>query len=643
MRIGRGTETSGDPTSPSAASRRSPNSIPEDSSPHATTAPDQSRIDAGRPSLDTDNALPDHALPDHALPDACAMTAPEVDADVPSGGGIGERPRIGHVLVSSGLLSNRELAAILDAQRDGPRRRLGQIALDLGYVDEEQLADVLAEFFGLPTIDLATAEIDVALARQVPRRVAERTQTLVVRQLRPGVLLVATADPGDVVALDDIRAYTGATVLQLAVTTPTAILRRIRDIWGVLEETTSLDAVVEPERTEDPVAEARIDDTPIVRLATGLLVEAVHSAASDIHVEPQPDGLRVRYRVDGMLRDVARVPRTSSAALISRLKISAGLDIAERRLPQDGRLRFHADGVAVDARVSTLPGIHGEKLVIRLLPTGEVAELDSLGLDADQLAVLRSAAHAPQGLIVFTGPTGSGKTHTLYSLLREISVPERNVVTLEDPVEIQFPGITQVQINERTGLDFARGLRAILRQDPDVILVGEIRDTETAELAVRAALTGHLVLTTLHTLDAAAAVTRLVDMGVAPFLVASSLTAVIAQRLVRRPCPRCVEDAAPDSGMLAALGDHDWSGARFVAGVGCHHCGGTGYQGRTGIFEVLAVDAMVRAVLRRSGDEETIRATAIEAGMTTLRAAALRAVRTGVTTVEEVLRVCPPA
>jgi len=571
------------------------------------------------------------------------MTAPEVDADVPSGGGIGERPRIGHVLVSSGLLSNRELAAILDAQRDGPRRRLGQIALDLGYVDEEQLADVLAEFFGLPTIDLATAEIDVALARQVPRRVAERTQTLVVRQLRPGVLLVATADPGDVVALDDIRAYTGATVLQLAVTTPTAILRRIRDIWGVLEETTSLDAVVEPERTEDPVAEARIDDTPIVRLATGLLVEAVHSAASDIHVEPQPDGLRVRYRVDGMLRDVARVPRTSSAALISRLKISAGLDIAERRLPQDGRLRFHADGVAVDARVSTLPGIHGEKLVIRLLPTGEVAELDSLGLDADQLAVLRSAAHAPQGLIVFTGPTGSGKTHTLYSLLREISVPERNVVTLEDPVEIQFPGITQVQINERTGLDFARGLRAILRQDPDVILVGEIRDTETAELAVRAALTGHLVLTTLHTLDAAAAVTRLVDMGVAPFLVASSLTAVIAQRLVRRPCPRCVEDAAPDSGMLAALGDHDWSGARFVAGVGCHHCGGTGYQGRTGIFEVLAVDAMVRAVLRRSGDEETIRATAIEAGMTTLRAAALRAVRTGVTTVEEVLRVCPPA
>lgn len=597
------------------------------------TAPDQSQIDAGRPSLDTDNALPD----------ACAMTVPEVDADVPYGGAIGERPRIGHVLVSSGLLSNRELAAILDAQRDGPRRRLGQIALDLGYVDEEQLADVLAEFFGLPTIDLATAEIDVALARQVPRRVAERTQTLVVRQLRPGVLLVATADPGDVVALDDIRAYTGATVLQLAVTTPTAILRRIRDIWGVLEETTSLDAVVEPERTEDPVAEARIDDTPIVRLATGLLVEAVHSAASDIHVEPQPDGLRVRYRVDGMLRDVARVPRTSSAALISRLKISAGLDIAERRLPQDGRLRFHADGVTVDARVSTLPGIHGEKLVIRLLPTGEVAELDSLGLDADQLAVLRSAAHAPQGLIVFTGPTGSGKTHTLYSLLREISVPERNVVTLEDPVEIQFPGITQVQINERTGLDFARGLRAILRQDPDVILVGEIRDTETAELAVRAALTGHLVLTTLHTLDAAAAVTRLVDMGVAPFLVASSLTAVIAQRLVRRPCPRCVEDATPDSGMLAALGDHDWSGARFVAGVGCHHCGGTGYQGRTGIFEVLAVDAMVRAVLRRSGDEETIRATAIEAGMTTLRAAALRAVRTGVTTVEEVLRVCPPA
>jgi type IV pilus assembly protein PilB len=379
-----------------------------------------------------------------------------------------------------------------------------------------------------------------------------------------------------------------------------------------------------------------------VRLAASIVTEAVRARASDIHVEPQLDGLRVRYRVDGLLRDMMRVPRQGAAALVSRLKIVSGLDIAERRLPQDGRTRLTVDGVAVDARVSTLPSVHGEKVVIRLLASGEsVPSVNQLGLDEQQLEVLLAGTLAPQGLVLITGPTGSGKTHTLYSVLSHMATPDKNVVTLEDPVEIQLPGITQVQTNERAGLTFAKGLRSILRQDPDVVLVGEVRDSETAELALQASMTGHLVLTTLHTNDAVAALTRLVDMGIEPFLIASSLSLVVAQRLVRRPCSDCIVAYTPSPRVLALLGlaEADLVGATPMRGRGCGECGGTGYRGRTGIFEVLPVTASVRSVLSHTPTEAAVGAAARAAGMTTLRAAGLARARRGETTFEEVLRV----
>ena len=307
--------------------------------------------------------------------------------------------------------------------------------------------------------------------------------------------------------------------------------------------------------TDDHDLETAADQAPTVRLAASIVSEAVRARASDIHVEPQVDGLRVRYRIDGLLRDIMRVPRHSAAALVSRLKIVSGLDIAERRLPQDGRTRLTVDGIVVDARVSTLPSVHGEKVVIRLLASGDtIPSVAQLGLDESQLDALLTGTLAPQGLVLITGPTGSGKTHTLYSVLSHVTTPDKNVVTLEDPVEIQLPGITQVQTNERAGLTFSNGLRSILRQDPDVVLVGEVRDGETAGLALQASMTGHLVLTTLHTNDAVSALTRLVDMGVEPFLIASSLTLVVAQRLVRRPCADCAEPYMPSTRVLALLG-----------------------------------------------------------------------------------------
>lgn len=545
------------------------------------------------------------------------------------------RRRLGDVLVATGVISDDELTDALAAQRTGRRRRLGQIVVERGLLDEEQLARALADLLGLPVLDLAAEDVDPEAARLVPRHVAERTRTLVVRVEEDGVMLVAAADPTDVVALDDVRAYTRASSLRVAIATERAIRRRLREIWGVIDEAGS---AAEPEDAEESAADARVDDAPVVRMTTELITEAIRLGASDVHVEPQAEGLRIRYRVDGLLRDAAWVPKSMSAAVVSRLKIISGMDIAERRRPQDGRVAFPVDGTQVDARVSTLPALHGEKVVIRLLTGSDVPDLADLGLDDDQRTALLAAAKAPQGLIVLTGPTGSGKTHTLYALLKEIASPERNVITLEDPVEIRFPGITQVQVNERAGLTFATGLRAILRQDPDIILVGEIRDTPTAELAVRAALTGHLVLTTLHTLDAPGALTRLVDMGVPAFLVASSLTAVVAQRLVRRPCPRCVTDVEPDDDVLRAASVD--AGVKLRMGTGCESCGQTGYQGRIGVFEVLTVDRELRAQLAKSADEETLRGLATAKGMTTLRASAIRAALAGSTTLEEVARVC---
>jgi len=385
-----------------------------------------------------------------------------------------------------------------------------------------------------------------------------------------------------------------------------------------------------------------VADAPTVRLADSILADAARSRASDVHIEPQAAGVRIRYRVDGMLRDAMTLPRTAGRPLVSRLKIVANMDISERRVPQDGRLRLTIDGQHVDARASSLPSLHGEKLVIRLLPGSQSLQtLDTLGLDEDQRGVLIQALTASQGLILITGPTGSGKTNTLYAAINAATTPERNVVTLEDPIEIELPGITQVPVDERSGMTFTRGLRAILRQDPDVVLVGEVRDPETAELTLRAALTGHLVLTTLHTNGALAALPRLVDMGVPAYLVGSALSVIVAQRLVRSTCTECVEPYEPDEATLLALDVErgELEDAQPARGRGCPRCTQTGFYGRTGVFEVLEVTPELRRALMTGTTEVALQPLVAAQGFRDLRSQALALAGHGVTTYEEVLRV----
>jgi type IV pilus assembly protein PilB len=559
-----------------------------------------------------------------------------------------ERRRLGDVLIERDLISQTQLDEALAMQRQLPgkeRKRLGKLLVEMGFLTERQIAEALAELLALELIEGGDLAVPMEVARLLPRQVAERARVLILGRTTDG-LRIATADPTNVVALDDVRAYTGSQSLSLVVATDSMIQEHIARIWSMTEDAGAMSKLTDDAAASDLAEEAMLarvaDQAPTVKLVNQILADAVRLGASDIHVEQQHDGIWVRNRIDGVLRDVTRVPKGAAPALVSRLKIVSGMDIAQRRLPQDGRMKIAANGVAIDARVSTLPSVHGEKVVIRLLPDADrITSLQALGMTSDQLAMLLEATTAAHGLVLITGPTGSGKTNTLYSVLAQVATRDKNVVTLEDPVEIQLPGITQVQIHERAGLTFARGLRSVLRQDPDVILVGEVRDGETAGLALEASLTGHLVLSTLHTNSAAAAVTRLVDMGVEPFLVASSLALVVAQRLVRRPCPSCATPYEPTAEILDRLRvtSEILEGARPIRGVGCMECTDTGYRGRLGIFEVLPVDPAVREVLLKTPTEGAVRAAALAGGMVTLREAGLAKARRGETTFEEVLRV----
>ncbi len=561
----------------------------------------------------------------------------------------GERRRLGEVLVAQGLVTLDQVKTALAAQQDAPagtrRLRLGVVITQLGMATERQVAEALAQALGLELVDLGRTMVVPEHVRLLPRAVAERSGVIILE--RDGNRLkVATSDPTNVVSLDDVKLYTGAQDLHVLVATDSQVRDQLARAWSLSEDAADVDALFEGmdtdgERDAVDVNQQAVEAAPIVRLVDVILADAVRARASDVHIEPQVNELRIRYRVDGLLRDVMTIPKNATAAAVSRIKIVSGLDIAERRRPQDGRARLTVDGSTVEARISTLPTMHGEKVVIRLLPRAEnVPLLSKTGMTPAQLDHVGSALTQSQGLVLITGPTGSGKTNTLYASIQQVSTPDRNIVTLEDPVEVQVAGITQVQVHERSGMTFARGLRSILRQDPDIVLVGEVRDQETAELALQASLTGHLVLTTLHTNDAVAAITRLVDMGVEPFLVASSLSLVVAQRLVRTPCVACAADYTPSPRTLTLLGlaEADLSGATPKRGVGCSECGGTGYRGRTGVFEVLPINAALRKVLLSTPTEAAIGAAAREHGMTTLRASALAAAHRGETTYEEVLR-----
>lgn len=551
------------------------------------------------------------------------------------------------MLVDAGLLTPEQLDAALDAQRDGdgPRKRLGQVVVELGYASERQVAKALADLLGLVMLDLSRITPSREVVRLLPQAVAERTRCLVLERNERGGLIVAASDPTNVLAIDDVKLYTRTSEVEVVVSTDSQIRDHLARAWSLGEDQTQVEAVQDSieEESEDPSSLSSVDDAaPIVKLVNKILSDAVRLRASDIHIEVQRDSLRVRYRVDGVLRDVMNAPKRIATSVISRIKIVAGLDIAERRVPQDGRTRFIVEGSAIDSRISTLPSLHGEKVVIRLLTRGDdVPSLKSLGFEDFQLKAFEDALGVPQGLILITGPTGSGKTNTLYSAINQVMTPEKNIVTLEDPVEVQLSGITQVGINVKSGMTFSAGLRSVLRQDPDIVLVGEVRDGETAELALKAAMTGHLVLTTLHTNSAVAALTRLVDMGAEPFLVASSLTAAIAQRLVRVPCGACAQPYLPDEDTmtLLELTASDFDDATPLRGVGCGECGGGGYRGRTAVYEVLTVDAPLRQVLMKDPTEPAVAAKARAQGMVTLRGSALEKARRGQTTYEEVVRV----
>jgi len=568
-----------------------------------------------------------------------------------AGNGAGRR-RIGEVLVDQGVIDAGQLQDLLAAQAQfaDPKRRprLGRLVVDRGLATERQVAQALASALNLPLVDLARMQVATEIARLVPKAVCERHGVVVVgREVGKdgAVLTIAMSDPTNIVALDDVRLYTRAAEIAVVVCSDTDLRSQIGRTWSRTEDAeevaSSLDSA--PVAVDDvDLDSSDSDSAPIVRLVDVLLADAVHQRASDVHIEPQQSEVRVRFRVDGLLRDVMTVPKSAAAAMISRLKIISGLDIAERRRPQDGRARLAVGGSAIDARVSTLPSLYGEKVVIRLLArANDLKSLKDIGMEDEQLEELLLALNQPQGLILLTGPTGSGKTSTLYAGIHQIRTPDRNIVTLEDPVEIAVPGVVQVQIQVKAGLTFAAGLRSILRQDPDVVLVGEIRDAETAGLALEASMTGHLVLSTLHTNDAVAAVTRLIDIGVEPFLVGSSLTLVIGQRLVRRPCEDCALPYLPSPRVLQLLGltERDFEGATPRRGKGCDRCAGTGYLGRVGVYEVLPITAALRQVLLSTPSERALAAAARSAGLVTMRVAAIQKAMRGETTFEEVLRV----
>jgi type IV pilus assembly protein PilB len=558
------------------------------------------------------------------------------------------RRRIGDVLLERDVISEAQLTQALVVQAETPpgerRKRLGLLLVELGFASEREIAAALADALGLELIDLAEYQIPPEISRILPRPVSDRHEVMVLARQGRSIIL-AVSDPTNILAVDDVKLYTGASDVELVVAVGQQIREALARAWSLASDSSEVGALAEElgvSTVEEVPADAGVDDAPIVKLVNAILSDAARSRVSDVHIEPQRSELRIRYRVDGLLRDVMTVPRGATAAVISRIKIVSGLDIAERRRPQDGRTRIQVDDTALDVRVSTLPTMHGEKVVLRLLAkAGDIPDLAASGFDEQQLAMIRASLESPQGLIVICGPTGSGKTSTLYAGINEVSSPERNVVTLEDPVEIQLPGINQVQVNPKAGLTFAAGLRSVLRQDPDVVLVGEVRDAETAGLALEASLTGHLVLTTLHTNGAVEAITRLVEMGIDPFLVASSLTLVAAQRLVRRPCTTCAEPYTPMPDVLSKLGlvTADLVEGNPQRGVGCPECQGSGYRGRTGVFEILPVDAVMRRVLLEGASEAAVTQAAREAGLRTLRADGIARAMRGLTTFEEVLRV----
>lgn len=555
---------------------------------------------------------------------------------------------LGELLLREKLVNVEQLHQARQAQREG--EGLAYTLARLGYVEESHLINFLSRQYGVPSINLDECEIPEEVIKLVTREVAERHNLIPIAR-RGSTLIVAMADPSNVYAMDDVKFLTGLNV-EVVVASESAIRKAIERYYGATEYSALIQGIQEEAeiallRDEKGVDLAQLqretEEAPVVRLVNMILVDAVKRGASDIHIEPYEKDFRVRYRLDGVLYEIMRPPIRLKNAITSRIKIMSELDIAERRLPQDGRIRLvMGKEKEVDFRVSVLPTLFGEKVVLRILDKSALQlDLGALGFEEDQLRHFREAIHQPWGMVLVTGPTGSGKTTTLYSALTELNKTSENISTAEDPVEIHMPGINQVQVKEEIGLTFASALRAFLRQDPDIIMVGEIRDFETAETAVKAALTGHLVLSTIHTNDAPSTINRLLNMGVEPFLVTASLILICAQRLVRKVCKECAEpvEVSPQVLMDIGFSEEEAHQVKPVRGRGCRNCNNTGYKGRIACYEVMPLtDELKEAVLQGYSSIE-LKREAMRQGMRTLRQSGLAKVKAGITTIEEVLRV----
>jgi type IV pilus assembly protein PilB len=561
-------------------------------------------------------------------------------------------PRLLELLVKEGLLSQDQAQrAVGEQRRTG--ERLATILTRLSFLREEDLLDFLSRKYGIPVINLGRVEVDSEILRLVRKEIVQKYQVFPVRKVG-NTLTLALSDPTVVLAIDDVQFATGLHVIPV-LAAESAIRAAIdhnyssgvEDIKKLIDQEStggevSLEFLEKSQKVDIAELGREVDEAPTIRFVNLIVADAIRKRASDIHLEPYEKVFRVRYRIDGVLHDMMNPPKQMEAAILSRVKIMANLDIAERRLPQDGRISVRFQSREIDLRVSSLPTIFGEKIVMRVLDKGAVVlDLTRLGFEADDLERFKKTITIPYGMILVTGPTGSGKSTTLYAAIAAINNPDINIITAEDPVEFNIPGINQVLVREDIGYNFSAAMRAFLRQDPDVILVGEMRDLETAQIAIRAALTGHLVFSTLHTNDAPSTVTRLQDMGIPPFLISSSLLLVIAQRLVRRICLECREVTPVPVSALIDIGfpPEEAESVRVYVGKGCAACANTGYKGRIAVHEVMWMTPELQEAIVRQRPANELKEIATKAGMRTLRQTGLRKVANGVTTIDEVLRV----
>lgn len=552
-------------------------------------------------------------------------------------------PRIGEMLLARGFIDDDQLdAALQEQKRSG--ERLGTVLVTMGALSELDLCRVLAEHTGFEFVDLEERTVDPATVQLVKESFARYHQLLPVSVEESGHLHVAMVNPANVFSLDDLRAVTGRDVIPF-MAEATQLLRAIDRVWGaadVDEAILRIEQEAAPEDVANLEAAVASEDAPVIQFVNQIISRAVTERASDVHFEANERDMRVRFRIDGVLHEVMNVPRAAQAAVVSRLKIMSEINIAERRIPQDGRVSLSMSGRPVSLRVVTLPTAYGESVIIRVLEESEgIRDLPELGIDDHALEVYEAAFRRPWGAILVTGPTGAGKSTTMYATVAELNDVSRNIITVEDPIEYRIPGLKQVQVNRKAGLTFANALRAILRADPDVVMVGEVRDVETAHIAVEAALTGHMVITSLHTNNAASTPARLLDMGVEPFMVSSALNAIVAQRLARRLCERCraVHDPTADEGLVAML--PDWAlegGHEFRRPVGCNACSGTGFHGRLAVMEVMEVTDEIGQLIAHQAVPREVHRVAVEQGMLTLREDGLRKAAAGLTSLEEVLR-----